>query len=228
MTKEELDEILEATLEDQTLSRGEKKTLRQRIEDAGMNPQQLGVYRSAAFDAARRALEKGNGEEILNWLEDVIRVMTYQPGDLTRRPEAWFSPEDDCPTRIAELLAECQNKADICVFTITDNRITEAIKRVFERGVRIRIVSDNDKSNDHGSDIDYLASIGVPVRLDRSDYHMHHKFVLFDDRSLLTGSYNWTRTAASSNEENFVVTYDDKLVESFQKLFDGLWDRLGT
>ena len=56
---------------------------------------------------------------------------------------------------------------------------------------------------------------------------MHHKFALFDARLLLTGSYNWTRGAADSNEENIVVTPDAHLVRSFSTAFDDLWKRLG-
>ena len=41
-----------------------------------------------------------------------------------------------------------------------------------------------------------LAELGVAVRIDRSEHHMHHKFALFDDAILATGSYNWTRSAA--------------------------------
>ena len=37
----------------------------------------------------------------------------------------------------------------------------------------------------------------------------------FDDRTVLTGSYNWTRSAADYNKENFLVTPDDSLIQSF-------------
>jgi phosphatidylserine/phosphatidylglycerophosphate/cardiolipin synthase-like enzyme len=43
-------------------------------------------------------------------------------------------------------------------------------------------------------------------------YFRHHKFALFDNARLLTGSYNWTRSAPEHNHENFVVTNSRKLV----------------
>ena len=52
--------------------------------------------------------------------------------------------------------------------------------------------------------VDVLEQQGLPIRVDRSDYHMHHKYAVFDGKLLLTGSYNWTRSAARNNEENFV------------------------
>ena len=55
---------------------------------------------------------------------------------------------------------------------------------------------------------------------------MHHKFAVADNDLLLTGSYNWTRSAATENDENIIVTNNRKLVNSFQSKFDELWKRL--
>ncbi len=228
MTPEELDEMLTQTLEDNRLSRGEKKALRERIEEAGPDPHQLAVYRSAAFDAARRAMPSGEARTVLDWLDAVVRLMVPDPDDTgAAQAAALFSPDDHCPRQIGDLFDHARESADVCVFAITDDRIRDAIERAHDRGVAVRILSDNDKSNDPGSDVDYLANRGIPVRLDRSDYHMHHKFAVFDGRCLLTGSYNWTRTAALENEENLVLTTDPRLVRPFIQTFEKLWDEVG-
>lgn len=57
---------------------------------------------------------------------------------------------------------------------------------------------------------------------------MHHKYAVADGRLLLTGSYNWTRSAASENEENVLVTSSAALVAAFESNFEALWSRLGT
>ena len=73
------------------------------------------------------------------------------------------------------------------------------------------------------SDIDELAAAGIPVAMDRSPAHMHHKFALFDGRILLNGSYNWTRSAAADNEENIVLSSDVSLLAGFSAQFERLW-----
>ena len=124
------------------------------------------------------------------------------------------------------MFQETRRKADVCIFTITDDRIKDAIMDAHQRGILVRIISDNDKANDLGSDIYQLERAGVPVRCDRTDYHMHHKYAIFDGKSLLTGSYNWTRSAARNNEENFIVTAEDSLVQRFENSFADLWKQL--
>jgi phosphatidylserine/phosphatidylglycerophosphate/cardiolipin synthase-like enzyme len=67
----------------------------------------------------------------------------------------------------------------------------------------------------------------VAVVADRSEAHMHHKFAIFDRTLLVNGSYNWTRSAQSSNSENLVVTAEKRLVDLFGRYFDRLWTQLG-
>lgn len=57
-------------------------------------------------------------------------------------------------------------------------------------------------------------------------FHMHHKFAVFDERRMLTGSYNWTRGAARDNQENVVVSDDPRLMKAFGLEFARLWGKL--
>ncbi len=50
--------------------------------------------------------------------------------------------------------------------------------------------------------------------------------LLFDRRLLLHGSYNWTRSAATANEENIVSSNDPELVACFLAQFASLWSAL--
>jgi mitochondrial cardiolipin hydrolase len=100
--------------------------------------------------------------------------------------------------------------------------------RAHRRGVNLRVITDNDKLFDEGSDIERLSSAGIPVRVDNTEYHMHHKFAIFDGTLLLNGSYNWTRSAALYNEENYILTGDQRLIRFFAELFNTLWEKFGS
>jgi phosphatidylserine/phosphatidylglycerophosphate/cardiolipin synthase-like enzyme len=120
-----------------------------------------------------------------------------------------------------------RNTADVCVFTITDDRISAELLACHRRGVAVRIITDDEKSGDAGSDVWRLQAAGIAVRFDRSPYHMHHKYAVFDATSVLTGSYNWTRAAAAENEENLIVTGDPRIVGAFAEHFGRTWGQLG-
>jgi len=165
----------------------------------------------------------------LNWLEEVVSALeSLHPTEQQQkaRTQAHFSPGDAPREAILRLLNTAYKTVDICVFTITDNILRDALIRTSERGVALRVISDNDKSSDRGSDIRFLQHHNISVVTDRTDAHMHHKFAIFDQRTLLTGSYNWTRSAARENHENVVVTDDNRLVSLFINEFNTLWTEL--
>ncbi|MEX2213453.1 MAG: phospholipase D-like domain-containing protein [Phycisphaeraceae bacterium] len=229
MQLSEFDDILRTTLEDARLSRGERQSLSQVLADLPLDHQQLGVLRHHAFNMVREHLDHSPNKPVLDWLEEVLKVLTPPPADGSAACEshAYFSPENNVARVIVDLIDQDHKTIDICVFTITDDRIARAILRAHRRGCAIRIVTDHAKAFDTGSDIEEFRKAGIAVRTDRSDHHMHHKFAIFNNASLLTGSYNWTRNAALFNEENIIVTADPSLVRDFRITFERLWKEFG-
>jgi cardiolipin hydrolase len=224
MTHDELQTILRETLDDYRLSRSERQALSARLKDVDLDKRLQDLCHRTAFELAREEIDAVNSSQVLEWLHDVTRLLrTSALSTETIRSETLFSPADDCWQKIASMLKSARRSVDICVFTITDNRISSEIEAAHKRGVKVRIVTDNDKTNDRGSDAERLAHAGIEVRVDRTSFHMHHKFAIFDGNRLLTGSYNWTRSAADSNEENFLICDDGRLIGDFQREFERLW-----
>ncbi|PVZ63474.1 phospholipase D-like domain-containing protein [Pelagibaculum spongiae] len=223
MHYQQLEQHLVQTLEDFRLDAQEKSELRAL---AGQLPiADIRYLRNKAFELVRQPVEKG-GEDAaihLRWLEQVVKTIDKAASKTEISPTVDFSPGQNCLKRLIETLSNARASLDICVFTISDDRITDAILKAHQRGVQVRVITDNDKANDRGSDVFFLKEQGVPVRLDETPWHMHHKFALVDDALLVNGSFNWTRTASEKNQENLVITGHTKLVSEFKKQFDYLW-----
>ncbi|MBU6293244.1 MAG: hypothetical protein KJS91_01060 [Planctomycetes bacterium] len=144
----------------------------------------------------------------------------------TNRPdEVYFSPGEAILRKLSGLLGSVRESLDLCLFTISDDRLTRAILEAHEKGAKVRVITDNDKRHDAGSDIGAIIRAGVPVRADDGPEHMHHKFCLFDASCLATGSYNWTR-GATANFENLLVTWSPATVGMFSGEFEELWRRM--
>lgn len=222
INKDELGEILRESLEDRRLSREERHELKALMGPDALSAEERAFVRNQVFAVARAASESEPGTATLAWAQDVIKAVEANRVEAAQL-ELSFSPGDDCLATIVRLLKWCKVSADICVFTITDNRISEVIAQCTKRGVKVRVISDNDKSGDTGSDVSRLDKLGIDVRLDRSDHHMHHKFAVFDGEKALTGSYNWTRSAAAHNRENILVSDDPRAVNGFAQEFERLW-----
>lgn len=227
MTLQEIEAWLHTTMDDRRFSRGERQALGESLSSIGADVDREAIGRQA-FAIASEALAQAEDRAILAWLQDVWKALR-EPGSSAARQlvaEAYFSPGDDCFLAIKSLIDHARKSVDICVFTITDDRLADAILDAHQRGIIMRIITDNAKAEDLGSDIDRFERVGIPLRVDRSAYHMHHKFAIIDGQTLLDGSYNWTRGAARDNEENVIVINEPRLVGSFRKKFEQLWAKL--
>lgn len=226
-----LDAILAETLADLDLSRGERRQIREHLEVIPLDPRVRRAIRHRAFALARERIQQGAPAlAIVEWLEEVTNLVAHVSDEHAQRREealvrAAFSPGEAPRALILERLAAARSSVDVCVFTITDDVLSDGLLACHGRGVTVRVVSDDGKAEDLGSDVEAFRRAGIEVRIDVSEHHMHHKFAVFDRRSLLTGSYNWTRSAAAHNEENLVLVEDPRLVSAFRSEFDRLWDR---
>ncbi|MDA0283598.1 MAG: phospholipase D-like domain-containing protein [Planctomycetota bacterium] len=230
MTDPSLRQMLAQTLEDYRLSRNERRALRESLQELIRDDSSRRECHQTAFELAQRTIDPMNSSAVLEWLEDVSQVIRQasEPETTETDVEVMFSPADHCWQRIVGLLKSARQSVDICVFTITDDRITSAILEAHVRRVAVRVITDNEKAFDKGSDVERLARSGVDVCVDRTPHHMHHKFAIFDRQRLLTGSYNWTRSAAENNEENYIIVDDTRLRTKFQDEFDRLWNEYST
>jgi mitochondrial cardiolipin hydrolase len=228
MNAAELDAMLRQFLVDNKLSKAESDALSAWVGKNIQNDHQRAVARSRVFASARQVIADPMAQQVLTFVEDVLRaVLPMTPtGQSTVADEVFFSPGDACLSAIVRRLRGARKTIDICVFTVTDNRISDAILDAHRRGVKVRIITDNDKAYDEGSDIQRFREAKIPVVVDETHYHMHHKFAIFDGVRLINGSYNWTRGAAEMNEENVVDSGDPDVIARFQGEFDQLWTKL--
>lgn len=220
-----LDQQLRDSLSDLRLSNEERDELRQLGSE--LSPEQVRFMRNRAFALVRELVrEPEHVEPALKWLEQVVKTLDACATPARAEPaSAHFSPGESCRRKIIELCRQARKSVDICVYTISDDQLSQEIYACHQRGIAVRVISDNEKQFDAGSDIQWLRDKGVPLRIDPGPYHMHHKFALFDARLLLNGSFNWTRSATTGNEENLLVIDHAQLLAAYGREFETLWAR---
>lgn len=224
----ELDRLLRESAADAVLDDEEKFELREL--GGGLSRDRVRYLRNRAFDLVRERWAQPDTAPLamLHWLEQVVKTLDASADPPAVEASAFFAPGEDCLRKLRELCLGAKRGIDVCVYTIADDRLTEALIDAHRRGLAVRILSDDQKVHDSGSDVIRLRDRGIEVRLDDTDFHMHHKFALFDGARLASGSFNWTRGASTGNEENLVVTDDVRLVRSFGARFELLWAKFAS
>jgi len=228
MNRQELREALLSTAQDGKLSRAERQALRQVIADREMGDSERRALQGELFAAVVEQLSGEPERALVEWLSDILPLLAIAEKSAAgpRSHRCYFGPEDPMVETVEGLIRGIRGSLDVAMFTVTDDRIAHALLDVHKRGCQLRMIVDDDKAGDRGSDVARLAAAGIPLLVDRSPHHFHHKFAVFDGRTLLNGSYNWTRSADRNNRENFLVTDEPGLVQPYVDAFDEMWREL--
>lgn len=119
-----------------------------------------------------------------------------------------FSPNGQATEVIVEAIDRAKRQILVQAYSFTSRPILSALARAEDRGVDVEVIAD--KSNDRGrySGASYMRNHGVPVWIDDSVRIAHNKVMIFDRKSVLTGSFNFSAAAQKDNAENILLVED--------------------
>jgi phosphatidylserine/phosphatidylglycerophosphate/cardiolipin synthase-like enzyme len=83
--------------------------------------------------------------------------------------------------------------------------------------VKVEVILDKSQRTDRYSSATFLYNQGIPVKIDAQHAKAHNKVMIIDGETVITGSFNFTKTAEESNAENLLVIRDKKLAERYIK-----------
>ncbi|MEX1316065.1 MAG: phosphatidylserine/phosphatidylglycerophosphate/cardiolipin synthase family protein [Synechococcaceae cyanobacterium] len=176
--------------------------------------------------------------EGLRW----VRVGTTPVGVLfaPHRP----SDERNGLRLLEELLDQTREQLDLALFVFSDQRLGNVVGALQDRGVAVRLLVDPGFANRFFSEVldllglelpdhrcivqaenrprrEPLPGVGTP-RLSGGD-KLHHKLAVIDRRRVITGSFNWSPSAAHRNDETLLVMDSARLAAHFGAEVDRLW-----
>lgn len=130
----------------------------------------------------------------------------------------------DVPLALA--IDSVQSTLDIAVFELNNEAITAAIKRAFERGVQVRIVTDDEHGlEDVDSTLVELEAEGIPIVDDNRSGLMHNKFMIMDGLTVAIGSTNYTMNGVYRNNNNQLLVRSRRLAQAYQAEFNEMFEQ---
>lgn len=129
--------------------------------------------------------------------------------------------------KIERLIQATTTSIDAALYRFNNPRLALALEDAAQRGVRIRLVLDQNKYEESHTTRQLLSSRRVPFRLlygrQGPGSKMHHKFAILDGQIAITGSYNWTLESEEQNFENLLILRDPEELEKYRREFEALW-----
>ncbi|MBI3051485.1 DUF1669 domain-containing protein [Candidatus Woesearchaeota archaeon] len=129
----------------------------------------------------------------------------------------YFCPEDGCAARVEQAIANASRSVLFMAYSFTHRGIANELIIASMRGVYVR--GNIDSSSD--KDAYYLLrNQSIDIRIDAAKGIMHHKVFIIDNETVITGSFNPTKSADVRNDENMLVIRSGGIAEEYLKEFD--------
>jgi phosphatidylserine/phosphatidylglycerophosphate/cardiolipin synthase-like enzyme len=138
------------------------------------------------------------------------------------RIENYFSPEDGVAKEILEEIEAAEETIDFMAFSYTSSDVADAMVWRARKGVRVRGLFESRNANSRYSKDEFLQKNGATIYLDTNPATMHHKVIIIDDETVITGSYNFSNAAEQKNDENVLIIHSEAIAQRYTEEFESL------
>ncbi len=146
---------------------------------------------------------------------------SVKTGDLMLK--AFFSPEDDVEKIICSNISKAEHSIRFMAFSFTSPAVSELMIEKFHKGIEVSGVFERKGAYTKHSEFIKMKLEGLPVKVDRNRFQMHHKVIIIDDYRVITGSYNFSRNAALRNDENILIIDNREIAKQYIDEYNRLY-----
>lgn len=134
--------------------------------------------------------------------------------------EVYFSPDDKVARRIVELLRGAQQSITFMAYSFTASDFGKIISQKAKQGLKISgVMEDEQIKSNKGTQFTYFENASLPVYRDGNPGQMHHKVFIIDEQIVIAGSYNFSFSAETQNDENVMIFFDRQIAAEYLSEF---------
>jgi len=124
-------------------------------------------------------------------------------------------PKGGCTEAIIRELGKAKINILVQGYSFTSAPIAKALLDAHKKGVKVGVILDKSQRTDKYSSATFFSNNGIPVKIDSAHAIAHNKVMIIDGETVITGSFNFTKSAEEKNAENLLVIHDRKLAERY-------------
>ena len=117
----------------------------------------------------------------------------------------YFSPGGDTISPLVKEIKSAEQSIHFMAFSFTHDALGNAMRDRFKSGIDVRGVFEERQANNEYSEYKAMKKAGLSVVLDKNRGAMHHKVIVIDRETVITGSYNFSKNAEKRNNENLLI-----------------------
>ena len=138
-----------------------------------------------------------------------------------------FSPKDKIITNnVIPIINSAKRYIYIPTFLITHDELAQSLINAKKRGIDVKMIVDATNPFMPRSKVKMLRASGIPVKIENYAGKLHSKSIIIDDKYIIAGSMNFSKSGENKNDENALIIEDERLAKYYRGFFEYLWKKI--
>ena len=152
---------------------------------------------------------------IILFVVSVIPWSVYSVNLNSDNTQVYFSPHGNCTQSIVREIGSARSEILVQAYSFTSAPIAKALVDAHKRGVKVKAILDKSQRKEKYTSATFLANMGIPTYIDDKHAIAHNKIIIIDGKTVITGSFNFTKAAEEKNAENLLIIKSPDLAKKY-------------
>jgi phosphatidylserine/phosphatidylglycerophosphate/cardiolipin synthase-like enzyme len=129
--------------------------------------------------------------------------------------QVYFSPNGKCTEAIVKEIGSAKSEIFVQAYSFTSTPIAKALIDAHKRRVKVEAILDKGQRKEKYTSGTFLTNMGIPTYIDAKHAIAHNKIMVIDGKTVITGSFNFTKAAEEKNAENLLIIKSIELAKIY-------------
>lgn len=131
--------------------------------------------------------------------------------------KVYFSPKGGATEALVNAISHAKKSIRVQAFLFSGSVIANALIDAHKKGIDVQVVVDTYGATSPKSKAKPVQASGIEVTVDDKHGTAHNKVMIIDEKTVVTGSFNFTSKAEKKNAENLVIMKSKDLARRYLK-----------
>lgn len=185
------------------------------------------------------AVQIASAADLLNWAVRAAKfdARALQSAGVTSdasgscRVDVGFAPDGAAARLVVAAIDSARTSVKVAAYAFTSTEIARRLAAAQARGVKVEMLVDAKETRDLSARgyanraMQTVLQAGIPVRAVSAYKTSHDKYLVVDNESIETGSFNFTSAAAKNSENALWIASCPSIAQAFMRHWQSRWDQ---
>ena len=130
--------------------------------------------------------------------------------------QVYFSPDGGCTDGVLKAIAEAKSEILIQAYSFRSPVMAQALIDAHKKGIKIELIIDKSERQEGLTPPTMMANAGIPVHLDGKHAVANNRVFIIDNKTVITGSFNFNSASEEMNAENLLILQSKPLATLYR------------